>query len=247
MDFRVNPNSVAIFDFHDGNAGQVETWFESVSGYHIACFVHEADKVLEIDVNTENKRRVSQRTEFPKHGTFKGRPLIVAINWHERLIKLGIRKILLLTPDNKTRFNQVETCREYGFELVSAIHPTVTILPEAKIEPGVWINAGCIIGYKAEIESGVLINTGVQIDHHNVLKKCCQVDPGVVTAGNVTLWERCHVHTGSVIINRIEIGTDTIIGAGAVVTKNIPPRCTAVGVPARVIKYHTKAVNKFPK
>lgn len=247
MKLKAISNSVAIMGFHDASAGQVETWFETVTDYAIACFVHEADALPQIDAEVENKKRVSKRTEFPKGNTFKGRPLVVTKNWPDRLLESGIRKILLLTSDNKTRFNQMEACRKYGFELVSAIHPTVTILPEAKIAPGVWINAGCIIGYKAEIEPGVIINTGAQIDHHNVLKKCCQVDPGVVTAGNVTLWDRCHVHTGSVIVNRIEIGADTIIGAGAVVTENIPPNCTAVGIPARVIKYNTKTAHILHK
>ncbi len=236
--FAVTPNSVAVLGFHDGSAGQVETWFEDVTGYHIACFVHEAVEPLEVDIQAENRKRVSQRTEFPTLDTFKERPLIVSTNWIEQLKELGIHRVLPLTPNNRDRLRQIETCRDYGLDLVSATHPTATILPGATIEPGVWINAGSIIGYKAEIEAGVLINTGARIDHHNVLKRCCQVDPGVVTAGNVTLRECCQVHTGAIIINRVEIGEDAIIGAGAVVIDNIPPRCTAVGVPARVIKYH---------
>ena len=236
MKFAVKSNSVAVLGYHDGAAGQVETWFEAVTGYHIACFVYESAEPFEVDVEAENKKRVSQRTEFPTRDTFKGRPFIVSLDWIAEIDRLGIRKVLPLTPENRIRLKQIEACHQHGIELVSAIHPTVTILPGATIEPGVWINAGSIIGYKAEIHSGVLINTGVQIDHHNVLKRCCQVDPGVVTAGNVTLWECCHVHTGVSIINRIEIGEDAIVGAGAVVIDNIPPRCTAVGVPARVIE-----------
>ena len=232
----VKSNSVAVLGFHDGSAGQIETWFEEVTGYHIACFVYDVAGKFEVDVETENQKRISQRTEFPTHDTFKGRPFIVSQDWIEILKELGIQKVLPITPNNNDRLKLIETCRKHGFELVSAIHPTVTVLPEAVIEPGVWINAGSIIGYKAEIEAGVLINTGVQIDHHNVLKSCCQVDPGVVTAGNVTLWECCHVHTGATIINRIEIGTNAVIGAGAVVIDNVPPKCTAVGVPAKVIK-----------
>lgn len=215
--FTVRPNSVAVLGFHDGSAGQVETWFEDVTGYHIACFVHEAAEPLEVDVQAENRKRVSQRTEFPTRDTFKGRPFIVSMDWIEEIEKIGIRKVLPLTPNNREQLRQIKICRANGIELVSAIHPTVTILPEARIEPGVWINANSLIGYKAEIESGVIINTGVQIDHHNVLECCCQVDPGVVTAGNVTLRECSQVCTGAMIIN---------------------PRCTAVGVPARVIKHH---------
>jgi hypothetical protein len=46
------------------------------------------------------------------------------------------------------------------------------------------------------------------------------------------------VGTGSKIINQVEIGKFSIIGAGAVVSKNIPANCTAVGVPAKPIKFH---------
>ncbi len=234
----VKRNSVAVLGFHEGSAGQIETWFEQATGLHIACFVNEASAPLAIDVASENRKRVSQRMEFPTRDTFKRRPLITSLKWVVELKQLAITKVLPLTPNNRDRLRQIEVAQKGGLELVSAIHPSVEVLAGATIEPGVWINAGSIVGYKAEIMSGVLINTGAQIDHHSVLETCSQVDPGVITAGNVTLRKCCHVHTGATIINRIEIGEEAIIGAGAVVIENIPPHCTAVGVPAKVIKKH---------
>jgi serine O-acetyltransferase len=229
---------VAVLGFHDGTAGQIASWFEEATGSVIDCFIHEAADFV-VDPAVENRQRVSQRTEFPQHGAFKGKPFIASLNWIEELQARGIRKLLPLTPKNSVRLRQIEVCRAHGIELVSAIHPSVTILAEARIEPGVWINAGSIVGYKAEIKSGVLINTGAQIDHHNVLETCCQIDPGVITAGFVTVRKCAHVHTGAVIINRMEIGEESIIGAGTVVIESIPSRCTAVGVPARVISRQT--------
>ena len=44
--------------------------------------------------------------------------------------------------------------------------------------------------------------------------------------------------TGMQIIQGKAIGDYSIIGAGAVVVKDIPARCTAVGSPAKPIKYH---------
>lgn len=230
--------SVAVLGFHDASAGQTDTWFEEATGLHFACFVLESDEPFNVDIEAENRKRVSQRTAFPSGKTFLGRPFIVALDWPERLKRLGIKKVLPLTPDNRERLKQIEVCHEYGFELVSAIHPTVTILAGTTIEPGVLINARSIIGYKAELEAGVHIDTGVQIDHHNVLNRCCQLDPAVVTAGNVDIGECSQIHTGATIINRIKIGEDAIIGAGATVIRDIPPKCTAVGVSAKVIKYH---------
>lgn len=232
---------VAIMGFHDGNAGQVAEWFESVTGYEIAAFFEAGDAAPHIDPLLENSKRVSQRMEYPTTTHFKNRPFIVAPNWPERLKALGIHKILPLTSNNRLRLATIERCLAEGFELVSAIHPTAIILNQASLDPGIWINAGSIIGYKAEISAGALINTGVRIEHHSVLERCCQLDPGVITAGHVTIRECAQIHLGALIINRVEIGQDAIIGAGAVVINTIPPGCTAVGIPAKVIKSTTCA------
>lgn len=44
------------------------------------------------------------------------------------------------------------------------------------------------------------------------------------------------IGTGVRILDGVTIGRNTIVGAGSVVTKSLPPNSTAVGVPARVIK-----------
>jgi sugar O-acyltransferase (sialic acid O-acetyltransferase NeuD family) len=233
---QTNNNLVAIVGFFDGSAGQVETWFEEVTGYKIACFVIDSDSFQDVDVDVENKMRVCKTTDYPQSMHLKGHPLVISSNWIDKIKELGINKVLSLEPSNLLRKKQLELIRESGLELVSAIHPSALILPEAQIAKGVWVNAGVIIGYKVEIGAGTLINTGVQIDHHNILEECCQLDPGVVTAGNVVLRSCCHIHTGVTLINRIEVGENSIVGAGAVVLKNVQKDCTAVGVPAKVIK-----------
>ena len=53
--------------------------------------------------------------------------------------------------------------------------------------------------------------------------------------------EGVYVGTGAKIINQLEIGEYTIVGAGAVVAKTLPAHCTAVGIPAKPIKFHNEA------
>ncbi len=52
----------------------------------------------------------------------------------------------------------------------------------------------------------------------------------------ITIGERVWVGANCTIIGGVDIGDQAVIGAGAVVTKDIPARCVAVGVPARVIR-----------
>ena len=62
--------------------------------------------------------------------------------------------------------------------------------------------------------------------------------PSVNVSGNVKISYGVEIGVGSQIIEKKKIGENTILGAGAVVIDDIPANCTAVGVPAKVIKYH---------
>ena len=62
--------------------------------------------------------------------------------------------------------------------------------------------------------------------------------PTVNISGEVLIKESVYVGTGAKIINQLEIGQNTIVGAGAVVAKSLPDNCTAVGIPAKPIKFH---------
>ena len=61
--------------------------------------------------------------------------------------------------------------------------------------------------------------------------------PSVNVSGNVTISECVELGTGMQIIQGKTIGTESIIGAGAVVVRDIPQKCVAVGSPAKPIKY----------
>ena len=65
--------------------------------------------------------------------------------------------------------------------------------------------------------------------------------PSVNISGEVLIKECVYVGTGAKIINLLTIEENTIIGAGAVVAKSLPANCTAVGIPAKPIKFHNQS------
>ena len=227
--------SVAIIGFNDGLAGQTFEWFEQTTDFYISLFIDESES-LEDFCNPElTSQRSNKRFEYPAKDSFKGRPFFRGGDWPTKLKELGINQVLLLTPNNQIRQKALQICSDYKFNLVSAIHPTVQIMDQALMEPGIWVNTGAIIGYKSEVKSGVMINTRAIVEHHTILESCCQLDPAVVVAGNAKIEECAHLHMGALIANRLNIGANAIIGAGSVVLKNVTANTKVAGVPAKEI------------
>lgn len=115
-----------------------------------------------------------------------------------------------------------------------------------EIGRGVKIGERCKIQAFAYIPEGVTLEDGVFIGPH-----VCFINDKYPRAGNADgslklskSWEvvptrvckRASVGSNATILCGVTIGEDSIVGAGAVVTKDVPPRTVVVGNPARVIR-----------
>ena len=119
------------------------------------------------------------------------------------------------------------------------IHPNVLIgNDDVSIGKGTVICAGNIITCNISIKDYVTLNLACTIGHDTILEDFVSLMPGVNVSGEVVLEEAVYVGTGAKIINQVSVGKNTTIGAGAVVSKSLPENCTAVGIPAKPIKFH---------
>ncbi|WP_010249577.1 acetyltransferase [Myroides injenensis] len=100
------------------------------------------------------------------------------------------------------------------------------------------ICAGTIITCNIEIKDFVILNLSCTVGHDTIINSYSSFMPSVNISGEVVIGEGVYVGTGAKIINLLEIGEYTIVGAGAVVAKTLPEKCTAVGIPAKPIKFH---------
>jgi|GEM_PF-32876 len=118
------------------------------------------------------------------------------------------------------------------------IHPSVDIRPEQRIElgEGCLLCAGTLLTVDIRLGRHVILNLNTTVGHDAVIGDFCALMPGVRVSGEVRLGEDVYVGTGATVINRVTVGAGATIGAGAVVTRDLPPYCTAVGVPARPLK-----------
>ncbi|MCB0598865.1 MAG: acetyltransferase [Lewinellaceae bacterium] len=119
------------------------------------------------------------------------------------------------------------------------IHPSVALEPEeVAIGEGTIITQGCRFTVNIRIGRFVLLNLGCILTHDCVIGDYCGLMPSVNISGEVVVEDGAYLGTGVQVIQQRRIGADSIIGAGAVVTRDIPAGCTAAGVPARVVKFH---------
>lgn len=138
----------------------------------------------------------------------------------------------------KVRKQIIEKLSNSGVRFATIVDPSVILSKSVSIGEGTIICAGTIITVDIEIGNHVIINLDCTLGHDDVIEDFVTIYPSVNVSGNVSVGECCELGTGMQIIQGKNIGDYSIVGAGAVVVKNIPSKCTAVGSPAKPIKFY---------
>lgn len=118
------------------------------------------------------------------------------------------------------------------------------------ISQAVRFFTGIEIHPAAEIDGGLFIDhgSGVVIGETTIIGKNCTLYQGVTLGGtgkdtgkrHPTLEDNVMVSAGAKVLGPITIGAGSKIGAGSVVLKDVPPGCTVVGIPGRVVRIYGK-------
>ncbi len=143
--------------------------------------------------------------------------------------------IVLAIGDPKTKAIIIESIGNENVFYSTLIHPGVSIGNEVEIGIGTIITTGCTITENIIIGNHVILNLHCTVGHDAVISDYCSFMPSVNISGETFFDELVYVGTGATIINQKRIGRESIIGAGAVIVKDVPDGVTVVGNPGRVI------------
>jgi UDP-N-acetylbacillosamine N-acetyltransferase len=159
-----------------------------------------------------------------------GREQLVGL--HDR----GVAAVLVGFGDCRGRLAAADLIREHDLQLASAIHPSAIVAADARVGVGVTIAAGAIVGPGCVIGDNALINTAASVDHDSSVEEAAHVGPGSRLGGWVTIGRAAWIGIGATVLDRVAVGAHAVVGAAALVLRDVPPDVLVYGVPARVIR-----------
>lgn len=167
-------------------------------------------KALKKDIDVAMQRDPAARSRFEVWLTYAG---VKALRAYRVAHWFYCKKMYLCA-----RVISQKAARQTGIE----IHPA------AKIGEGLFIDHGhgVVIGETSEIGNNVTIYQGVTLGGTG--KGIGKRHP--------TIQDNVMISAGAKILGPVTIGEGSKVGAGSVVLKDVPPHCTVVGVPGRVVR-----------
>jgi UDP-2-acetamido-3-amino-2,3-dideoxy-glucuronate N-acetyltransferase len=143
----------------------------------------------------------------------------------------------------------------------AALGPGARVWHDAQVRAGAIVGAGCIIGKGAFVDVGVRVGANCKIQNYALLYHGCTLGDGVFIGpaailtndlrpravtpdgdlkgaedwrcGEIIVEDGASIGAGAIILPGLRIGRFALVGAGAVVTRDVPPHALVLGNPAR--------------
>ena len=156
------------------------------------------------------------------------------------------RAIGLTERLNRIPYADREAIRQVWIELTgSAVDEAFDLIPPLYCDHGlnirvgrnVFINQACMLNDIGGIEIGDDVMIGPRV---SLLTAGHPLDPDrrrrQIVAAPITIERNVWLGAGATVLQGVTVGSDAVVAAGAIVTRDVPARTLVAGVPARVVR-----------
>jgi sugar O-acyltransferase (sialic acid O-acetyltransferase NeuD family) len=148
----------------------------------------------------------------------------------------GARHLVFGIGDACKRLKLATIVDNAGFRFATVVHPRACVARSVSVGDGTVVAAGAMVNPGVQIGRNAVINTSASVGHDCVIGEAVSIGPGAHLAGRVRVCDGAWIGIGAIVREDITVGAGSIIGAGTVLTRDIPEDVVAYGVPGRVIR-----------
>ncbi|WMJ87117.1 acetyltransferase [Anaerocolumna sp. MB42-C2] len=199
-------------------------------GKEVAQLIKEINK----DKKTWNLLGFIDETVEKQGSVINDTPVLGSFDW---LLKSRKNKIWTVCAlgNPRDKYNIIQKASAYPVNYATLIHPDAKVNKYSELGSGCIICCNSFISVNTKIGNHVCINPGCGIGHDTIIEDYTSLYWNVTLSGNVCIHEGCEIGSKAIVIQKKTVGKWSIIGAGAVIIRDLPENCTAVGVPGRTI------------
>jgi len=153
---------------------------------------------------------------------YEGKPLVAFENIVEKYPVSGYKMFVALSyaKMNKLREKKYNEAKALGYELVNYVSSKCTYLSQFPCGDNCFIFEDNTIQPFVKIGNNVTLWSGNHIGHHSIINDHNFISSHVVISGHCTIESNCFLGVNSTLAHTVTIAKETLVGAGAVITKN---------------------------
>ena len=171
-----------------------------------------------------------------KDSSFHGIPVLGGVELVSRLAGDGVGFVNLITGSTRARYETTRQIVSSGGALTNFIHPSID-LTMTRVGTGNYLQEAVILQADVSIGDNSSIHMGAVVGHESTIGHSVFVAHAASISGCCEIGDGTFIGTNATILPRVKIGKWATVGAGAVVTKDVPDRAVIVGNPARIIRF----------